>query len=297
MDTKNKEQAHTFWEANPIDLSSVWTANPLIGEEIYKRMSAGKTTAHWLTWLITDYFQGRKFKSLLSPGCGTGDHEVIMAQSGIVEEIDAFDFSEASLAIARQKAKDAGVKINFYQDDINNFVIEKGKTYDLVMCSGSLHHTKELEQFLSTIQSVLAPDGNFIVNEYVGACYNIYEKRKVAMLDRLYQCIHPALRSGRMEHYHNPTIQEALALDPSESVRSALIIPFLHEYFDVKLLHPFGGQILHPLYQLLDHAQFSEREPRIETVLRLLLEFEAILMETDGGLQTDFCLCVCGLKS
>jgi ubiquinone/menaquinone biosynthesis C-methylase UbiE len=296
MEITEKDQAHKFWDANPIDLSNVWTANAVVGEEIYKRMSAGKTTAHWLTWLITDYFAGRKFKSLLSPGCGTGDHEIMMAQSGIVGEIDAFDFSEASLDIARQKARDAGVSIKFYQDDINNFVIEKGKTYDLVMCSGSLHHTKELEHFFSTVQSVLAPNGFFIVNEYVGACYNIYDKRKVAMLERLYRCIPPSLRSGRMEHYHNPTIQEALALDPSESVRSALIVPFLNEYFDVKLFHPFGGQLLHPLYQLLDHAQFSEREPRIETILRLLLEFEAILMDMDGGLESDFCLCVCGLK-
>lgn len=292
----DKEQAHIFWEANPIDLTAVWTANPVIGEEIYKRMSGGKTAAHWLTWLITDYFQGRKFKSMLSPGCGTGDHEIMVAQSGIVEKIDAFDFSEASLNIGRQKAKDAGLKINFYQDDINKFVIGKGKTYDLVICSGSLHHTKELERFLSTILSVLTPDGYFVVNEYVGACYNIYDKRKVALLDRLYQCIHPALRSGRMDHYHNPTIQEALALDPSESVRSALIIPFLQEYFDIKLMHPFGGQLLHPLYQLLDHAQFSEREPRMETILRLLLQFEEILMEMDGGLTSDFCLFVCGPK-
>ena len=296
MEITEKDQAHKFWDANPIDLSNVWTANAVVGEEIYKRMSAGKTTAHWLTWLITDYFACRKFKSLLSPGCGTGDHEIMMAQSGIVDDIDAFDFSEASLNIARQKARGAGVSIKFYQDDINNFVIEKGKTYDLVMCSGSLHHTKELEHFFSTVQSVLAPDGFFIVNEYVGACYNIYDKRKVAMLERLYRCIPPSLRSGRMDHYHNPTIHEALALDPSESVRSALIVPFLHEYFDVKLFHPFGGQLLHPLYQLLDHAQFSEREPRIETILRLLLEFEAILMDIDGGLQSDFCLCVCGLK-
>ena len=296
-DGDEREQARSYWDSNPASasVSTMWTGNPVIGEAIYRRMSGGQSARHWLNWLIEDYFRGKKFKHQLSPGCGTGTHEIIVARSGMVESIDAFDFSEASLEIARTEAKKADVPINFYQDDLNSFELGKRK-YDLVMCSGSLHHTREIEHFLSTIRDALTPDGYFVVNEYVGDCYNIYHPRKVELLDRLYQCFPASLRSSQSEEFKNITIEERLAGDATESVRSALILPFLREYFTLEVCRPFGGQLLHPLYSLLDHNQLAQRDPKTETILRLLLEFENILMEMPGGLETDFCFCICRPK-
>ena len=294
---KEQELAKSYWDSNPASstVSTMWTANAVIGEAVYRRMSGGESPGHWLNWLIEDYFRGKKFKHQLSPGCGTGAHEIIVARSGMVEDIDAFDFSEASLEIARAEAKKANVQINFYQDDLNSFALAK-KKYDLVICSGSLHHTREIERFLSTIRDALTPDGYFVVNEYVGACYNIYHARKVELLDRLYQCFSASLRSSQAERFKNITIEERFASDATESVRSALILPLLREYFQLEVCHPFGGQILHPLYSLLDHNQLAQRDAKTETILRLLLEFENILMEIPGGLETDFCFCICRPK-
>lgn len=294
---KEQEQAKSYWDANPASttVSTMWTANPVIGEAVYRRMSGGESPRHWLNWLMEDYFRGKKFKHQLSPGCGTGAHEILVARSGMVERIDAFDFSEASLEIGRAEAKKANVQINFYQDDLNNFALAK-KKYDLVICSGSLHHTREIERFLSTIRDALTPEGYFVVNEYVGACYNIYNERKVELLDRLYQCFSASLRSSPAERFKNITIEERFASDATESVRSALILPLLREYFQLEVCNPFGGQILHPLYALLDHKQLAERDAKTETILRLLLEFENILMDMPGGLETDFCFCICRPK-
>ena len=75
-----------------------------------------------------------------------------------------------------------------------------------------------------------------------------------------------------------------------------MILPLLREYFYLEVCHPFGGQLLHPLYGWLDHDQLEQRDPRTETILRLLLEFENILMEIPGGLETDFCFCICRPK-
>ncbi len=295
---KNEQElARSYWDSNPssTSLSTMWTNNWVIGEAIYRRMSGGESAKHWLSWLLQDYFRGKKFKKMLSPGCGTGAHEIIVASSGVVESIDAFDFSEASLKIAREDAKNAGVHVNFYQDDLNSFALDTQK-YDLAICSGSLHHTKEIEHFLSTIRDALTPDAYFIVNEYVGDCYNIYHPRKVELLDRLYQCFPKSLRSGQSDGFKNLTIAERFASDATESVRSALILPFLREYFNVEVCRSFGGQLLHPLYSLLDHHQLEQRDPKTETILRLLLEFENILMEIPGGLETDFCFCICRPK-
>lgn len=287
-------QAKDYWETHPTaGVASQWVSNPLVEERIYQRMSGGVTQKYWLAWLIEDYFQGKKFNNLLSIGCGVGNHEVIIAKLGLAKQIDAFDFSETSLAIARKSAEVAGVNINFYQDDFNNFTLDPKQKYDIIFCSGSLHHVKEIERFMSIVNQSLHSDGYFIVNEYVGDCYNIYNQQQVDLINRLYNCFPDELRSGIMEDkFINPSIKQVFATDPSEAVRSKLILPFLEHYFETELFSPLGGGILHPLYPLLDHKQFLPGEPKGEAIIKLLLELEEILMEIPGGLATDFCLSI-----
>lgn len=282
-----------YWETNPeAGLSgTTWTSNPLIEKLLNKKMSGGTTDKYWLTWLIEDFFVGQQFESLLSIGCGVGNHEILIAKLGFARQIDAFDFSEASLKIARKDAEAAGVNINFYRDDFNKFTVNPDQKYDIVFCSGSLHHTKELEVCLSTVKKCLKPDGYFIVNEYVGDCYNIYSRRQVELINRIYKCFHASLRSPQ-ERFTNSTIEKVLAKDPSEAIRSQLIMPFLEYYFDIEVLHPYGGGIIHEMYPLLNSDELSSGDPKAETIVRLILAFEEILMELPGGLETNFCLCV-----
>ena len=292
--TSNELTAKNYWEANPtaaIAKQGYWLSNPIIEKAINYRLSGGQTKGYWLKWLVKNYFKNRRFDRLLSIGCGVGNHEILMAKLGLVTQIDAFDFSESSLEIARKDAAAAGVEINFYQDDFNLFTIDD-KKYDLVFCSGSLHHVRELERCLSSIRKCLKPDGYFIVNEYIGDCYNIYNQAQVDVINRIYKCFHYTLRSGTTEIFTSPSIERVLARDPSEAVRSKLILPFLEFYFDVEVLNPAGGGLLHELYPFLDHAQLSEGEPKSETIIKLLLEIETILMAVPGGLSSDFCLCI-----
>ncbi|MFY7806874.1 MAG: glycosyltransferase [Limnoraphis robusta] len=286
-------QDKSYWEANPTAASaSEWISNPIIEDVIHQRMSGGQTNKYWLRWLIEDYFAGRTFNNLLSLGCGMGNHEVTLAQANFARSIDAFDFSEASLEMAKRRAEIAGVKVNFYTDDFNTFSLDSGKKYDIAFCSGSLHHVKELERFLEIVHRSLHPEGYFIVNEYIGDNYCIYSRKKVELINRLYACFNELLRSGLQSEFINPTIYQVFNTDPSEAVRSKLILPFIEYYFDIEVYNPFGGGILHPLYPLLNHVQLLPGEPKGETIVRLLLEFEEILMEIPGGLESDFCLCI-----
>ena len=60
----------------------------------------------------------------------------------------------------------------------------------------------------------------------------------------------------------------------------------------MEVLNPAGGGLLHEIYPLLDHYQLSDGEPKSETIVKLLLEIEQILMAMPGGLSSDFCLCI-----
>lgn len=297
MEENTSEQltAKNYWETNPtagIPKQGYWLSNPIIEKAISHRLSGGKTHGYWLSWLVNKFFKKRRFDNLLSIGCGVGNHEILMAKLGLASQIDAFDFSESSLEIARQDAAVAGVDINFYQDDFNLFTIDDSKKYDLVFCSGSLHHVRELERCLSVVRKCLKPDGYFIVNEYIGDCYNIYNQHQEDLINRIYKCFHYTLRSGTTEIFASPSIERVFAKDPSEAVRSKLILPFLEFYFDVEVLNPAGGGLLHELYPLLDHYQLSDGDPKSETIVKLLLEIEKILMDLPGGLSSDFCLCI-----
>ncbi|GAK54089.1 hypothetical protein U14_05366 [Candidatus Moduliflexus flocculans] len=268
-----KSIAQKYWETHPHAASQgQWTSNPIIGETVYRRMSGGQSSKHWLSWLIESYFYGKHFQRVLCPGCGVGSHEIILAKSGIANVIDAFDFSEASILFAPKEACKAHVKINFYIDDLNTFSIPEGIKYDLVICSGSLHHVKELERFLSLIQKILHPDGYFIVNEYVGDCYNIYNDKQIDIINKLLACFPPELRSSSEQKFKNATIEQVMQHDPSECVRSKLILPFLEYYFIPEFLQLFGGSILHILYPLLNNNSFSNLENlEASTIVRLLL--------------------------
>ncbi|MDY7020369.1 MAG: glycosyltransferase, partial [Cyanobacteriota bacterium] len=291
--TEEATQDKNYWEENPTAAAaSEWISNPIIKDVIHQRMSGGEAKKYWLRWLIEDYFAGKTFNNLLSLGCGMGNHEVTLAKANFARTIDAFDFSEASLEMAKRRAEIAGVQVNFYTDDFNTFSLNSGKKYDIAFCSGSLHHVKEIERFLEIVHKSLHPEGYFIINEYVGDNYCIYDRKKVELINRLYACFNELLRSGLHSKFINPTIYQVFNTDPSEAVRSKLILPFIEYFFEVEVYNPFGGGILHPLYPLLNHAQLLPGEPKGETIVRLLLEFEDILMEIPGGLESDFCLCV-----
>jgi len=289
--------AESYWNNNPTAASQQqWTSNDIIGKEIYSRMTNGRTTEHWLSWVINDYFKDKHFSSMLSPGCGVGDHEIMIANSGLVDSIDAFDFSESSIKLAKQKAINSGSKINFYIDDLNNFEIAKYKKYDLIFTSGALHHVKELERYLSIVQTSISDNGYFIINEYVGDCYNIYNDKQLNIINRFMKCLGPDLiQNGNIE-LNNPTINQVMSSDPSESVRSKLIVPFLKYYFDIELFNPFGGFILHPLYPLLNNSAFNEKRAETDAIIKLLLAFEDILM-SEKLLDTDFALIICRKKN
>lgn len=76
------------------------------------------------------------------------------------------------------------------------------------------------------------------------------------------------------------------ALDPSEAIRSAEIIPVLQRSFDVVEKVDIGGTLLHLLlYGIVDN--FDENREGDVAILRLLGYLEATLIR-DGVLGADF---------
>ncbi|KZR84894.1 MULTISPECIES: class I SAM-dependent methyltransferase [Prochlorococcus] len=95
---------------------------------------------------------------VLIAGCGTGN-QVIMASRYKNADITAFDLSKTSLAYAIRKADDYQMKnVTFKIMDILDIAAQTEK-FDVIECSGVLHHMQDPEEGLSALVHQLKPGG------------------------------------------------------------------------------------------------------------------------------------------
>jgi SAM-dependent methyltransferase len=270
-----------------------WTQHPLIEAAVYRRITGG-ADKYWLNWLLEDGLEG-PFERALSLACGTGGHELVMARTGKVARIDAFDLSPKSISMARESARSAGIdNINFFEAGFEDFDAKLGDaTFDLVCFFGSLHHVREIDTVLTAVHRRMSRDAKLVFNEYTGDCYTILDERKVTAINGLLETLDPVFLNADRPRYVNPTLDAMLAGDPSEGVRAALILPFLRHRFEIELLRPFGGAVLHMLYRSLDNRKMTDGSPESESIMRLLIEVDRMLYEDAGYLPSDFHVGVC----
>lgn len=96
---------------------------------------------------------------ILIAGAGTCQHPVQVAMSNQQARVTAFDLSSTSLAYGVRMADELGISnISFLQGDILD--IEKtGKTFDVIECTGVLHHMERPVDGWKKLTRVLRDDG------------------------------------------------------------------------------------------------------------------------------------------
>jgi 2-polyprenyl-3-methyl-5-hydroxy-6-metoxy-1,4-benzoquinol methylase len=267
-----------------------WIQNKLVEFEIYRRMTG--VTKFWLNWAFEDFLKIRPAR-MLSIGCGDGSHELIIARNRYVSHIDAFDASATGIEIARKKASSEAIPINFYVDTFEAFVSAPVRqTYDIVMFAGSLHHVSDLEGMLDKTRRVLDRNGVLLFNEYVGPAHLRYTDKQIAIVNRLLDALPAGFKCSATAQWVNPSIDTLLEQDPSEAVRSPLVLPLLESYFDVKWKRGFGGAILHLIFEHLNRDRLNDGSPESEAVVNLLIAIENEVTSA-GVLNHDFCWGFC----
>ena len=100
--------------------------------------------------------------AVLDVGCGTGENALHVASLGL--SVLGVDVAETALAIARAKADDRGIEVEFAAADA--FHLERlGRTFDTVLDRGLFHtfDRDERPRYVASVASVTKHDGTLYV--------------------------------------------------------------------------------------------------------------------------------------
>jgi 2-polyprenyl-3-methyl-5-hydroxy-6-metoxy-1,4-benzoquinol methylase len=116
--------------------------------------------------------------------CGAGTNTVYLAQNGF--EVTGIDISPTAIAIAKQKAKTAGVIINFLVESFIELPFTDGE-FDFVWDMGCFHHVTEEERatFIAGVHRVLKADGGYMLTCFSyrnGQGWNHFTKQQLIEL-------------------------------------------------------------------------------------------------------------------
>lgn len=235
----------------------------------------------------------RKNATVLEIGCGRGDLSMTICKTGFCERIDSYDITPECIAIAEEKAQQAGFKdvMNFEIRDLNSLTLKKD-FYDVVVANSVLHHIENLEQIFKEIHSALKPDGRFYFNDYVGPNRMQWSNKQLEIMNELLNIL--------PEKYHRTSVMDNAIVnkikpipleifekhDPSEGVRSSDIIFVAEQFFDFEIYHPAGQSVVYELLRGRVH-NFSDDDPLEQTLLKLLTYIDYLCL-SEGILESDF---------
>lgn len=235
---KDVDAASRFWDREVQEQTHVsWMADPLVRHYINEAIS-GSPHLWPMDW-FEQFTNRRRFRRVLSIGCGSGAFERDMMKRGLADRIDALDGSTHSLHIARTTAEAEGYRgtIGYFACDFNEPVLPRG-TFDLVVFHQSMHHVAKLEKVLREVLLSLAPGGLLYIDEYVGPSRHDWSFELLKPHEAAYQLVPPEARIV-------PTLPLPIVYeDPSEAIRSSEIEEQLAIGFETIEERGYGGNLL-----------------------------------------------------
>ena len=124
--------------------------------------------------------------NILIAGCGTGRHAITVAKYFSKVNVTAIDISAKSLAYAKQKTTEFDIEnINFKMADLTKLPDLKQR-YDIIECSGVLHHIRHYKKALQNLLVNLKPKGLIKISLYSErARYSVNQVREIFKEDGL----------------------------------------------------------------------------------------------------------------
>lgn len=265
-----------------------WLDLEMVEREHIRPLVSGDPEVSYLEHFLECHLPHRPVGRLLSLGCGGGNLERDLLRLGAAQKIDGFDESPASIDLARRFAAQEGMAEQLHYDvaDLNRLELEP-KTYDVVIAKMALHHFEALEHVYAQLRRCLRPGGLLMFNEFVGPSRFQWTDLQLEHMNHLLRSLPAEIRKrAPVVVIRRPLVADMIAQDPSESVRSAEIMPLLEGDFEIVERRDYGGTLLHILLaHVLPLLEFGKEEHL--ACLREMMRYERELL-AEGVLPSDF---------
>ena len=285
------ERAEENWDHSVSAVESArpqgWLDLEMIESEYVRPRISGDRERNFLQYFFDEHLDALPVSRVLSLGCGGGNLERAILYLGAAEKIDGLDSSPGSIELARRLAFEEGLaeRLEYGVADLNRHELPSS-TYDLVVAKHSLHHLENLEHVFAQVRRTLRPGGLLMFNEFVGPTRFQWTDDQLKLMNRLFSAVPQSIRDKvPVVEILRPSIEDMLATDPSESVRSAEILSVVATEFEILECKPYGGTLLHiVLAHLLPHLDLTDENHL--AFLRFMMVFEGTLLE-HGVIASD----------
>lgn len=250
-----KERTRSSFNNANINGSNWWDI-PLVRER-WNYLITGDKNVTYETY-VTEKFRKEENVKMLSLGSGVCSHELQFARLNPRWEITCIDFSEKLLKLAEETAgRERLTNLKFRVEDVYKYSYPDNY-YNIIMFHSSLHHFKDLKEFIGKVHKSMASNGKLIINEYVGPNRLQYDKLQVKEINRCLQLIEKKYRKMYKTNlykrrYYGSGIIRMIVSDPSECIESENILPAIKNKFIVVEENGYGGNLLMPVLKDISH--------------------------------------------
>lgn len=277
-----------------------WMNHPVIEKHINRKIS-GDPGKNWLDYVKAKYAP-QPLECGLSLGCGAGGLERHGLFLDICRHFDAYDVAPGAIEVAKGEAAKMGfgARTRYEARDLNTMTLAP-RAYDIAFACQSAHHFTAIEHIFGQVQRALKPGGLFILNEFVGPTRFQWTDQQLALVNDILRTLPEAYRRPVMspeivrDHLPRPTVEQMIAIDPSEAVRSGELLTLLGSHFDIVERIDFGGTILQLLLQDIA-GNFNPENPDDVALLNRFWTMEDQMIAA-GDLPSDFTLLVAKAKT
>ena len=276
------EQVSSKWDKAAPPSEGAWYTNKLVVSTFQKRLAGAGT--NWVEHLKARYGARR---NCISIGCGDGGVEAQMVQAGLCHTMQGIDLSPVRI----QRANAA---VPLYLHGRLNFSVSnaekdiRGKDFDMVLFTHSLHHISNLESMARAIKHrIMSNDGVMVLQEYVGPVRWQFSEEVLYLMHQFLfhltikypshaEMLRKCSKMWDGKQFIPPNAEAVKADDPSETVHSNMIVPVLLNHFHLVEHVPLGGNF----FQWLFHGCWARlTDDTGNAMVGDMLEYEMFLVE------------------
>lgn len=272
-----------------------WMNHPVIEKHINRTIS-GDPGKNWMDYVKATYAPMPLARGL-SLGCGGGGLERHGLFLDICRHFDAYDVAPGAIDVAKTEAAKIGFgeRTHYEARDLNTMTLPAA-TYDIAFACQSAHHFSAIEHIFGEVQRALKPGGLFILNEFVGPTRFQWTDKQLAIVNDILRDLPKDYRRLVLspdtvrDQLLRPTVEQMIAIDPSEAVRSGELVLLVNTHFDVIEKIDFGGTILQLLLQDIAGNFNPENADDVALLDKFWAQEQALIR--DGSLPSDFTLLI-----